>query len=138
MKEPWDWEENEIKGLIQNRVPESLNLEYKACAALTNDGWRGELIKDVAAFANSAGGTIVYGIIEDRKTHEADSIDKGYDPAEMNLERLEQIINSRIQRRIEGIRYKSVALTTIRPGRVLYIIHVPESSRAPHMANDRF
>jgi Putative DNA-binding domain len=138
MKELCDWDEDYIKSLIQNRVPESLNLEFKACDALTNERWQTELVKDVSAFANSAGGTIVYGIKEDRKTHEAESIDEGYDPSRLNIERLEQIINSGIQRKIEEIRYKAVALNTIKPGRVLYVIHVPESSRAPHMANHYF
>lgn len=138
MKESWDWDEDDIKSLVQNRVQESLSLEFKACGALTNEKWKAELVKDVSAFANSAGGTIVYGISENKNTHEAESIDEGYDPSQFSIQRLEQIINSSIQRRVEGIRYKAVALSTSKAGRVLYVIHVPESSRAPHMANQRF
>lgn len=138
MRDPWEWNEDDIMALVKNRVPESFNLEFKACAALTNAGWRTELAKDVSAFANSSGGTIVYGIKEDRKTHEAESIDDGYDPAELNKERLEQIINSSIQRQIEGIRYNSIPMTSTRPGKILFVIYIPESSRAPHMAHHRF
>lgn len=137
-KEPQEWNEDDIRGLIANKAQESLTLEFKACDALTNKGWRKELAKDVSAFANSAGGLLIYGIKEDPDTHEADSIDNGYDPAEVNKETLEQIINSNIHRRIDGIRYHSVPLNETSPGRVLYVIQIPESARAPHMANHRF
>ncbi|SRR5258706_1279878 len=138
MREPWEWEEEDILRLIKDRASESINLEFKRCEALTNDGWKRELAKDVSALANSAGGTIVYGIIEDSATHEAESIDLGYDPSELNIETLEQAINSRIQRRIVGVICKAVPLKKENPARVLYLLHVPESSHAPHMADHRF
>jgi hypothetical protein len=136
--EPREWSEDDVLSLIANKAQESLTLEFKACDALANKSWKTELAKDVSAFANSAGGTIIYGVKEDEDTHEADSIDNGYDPREISKERLEQIINSNIHRRIEGIRYNAIMLNQTRPGRVLYAIHVPESARAPHMANHRF
>jgi hypothetical protein len=43
----------------------------------------------VSAFANSAGGTIIYEIRENKSTHEADSIDLGYEPSKISKERLE-------------------------------------------------
>jgi hypothetical protein len=138
MKEPWEWDESDIVSLIENSVPESLNLEFKASAALTDKGWRKEFAKDVSAFANSAGGTLVYGIRESRHTHEAESIDEGYDPLKFTKERLEQVINSTVQRRIEGIKYHPVPLTTTNPNRILFVIQVPESNQSPHMANNRF
>jgi hypothetical protein len=136
--QPQDWNEDDLLGLVADRAQESLTLEFKACDALTNKRWKTELAKDVSAFANSAGGTIIYGIREDEHTHEAGSIDVGYDPGEINKERLEQIINSNIHRRIEGVRINAIVLHRTRPGNVLFVIHVPESGRAPHMADHRF
>jgi hypothetical protein len=133
-----EWDEDAVLGLVANKAQESFTLDFKACDALTNKGWKHELAKDVSAFANSAGGTLVYGLRENSGTHEAESIDQGYDPAEVSKERLEQVINSTIHRRIDGIRYYAVALNKVNPGRVLYVIEVPESARAPHMANHRF
>lgn len=140
MKPSWEWDESDILSLIENRVPESLKLEFKACDALrqTNKLWRPELIKDVSALANSAGGTIVYGIKEDKVTHEAESLDEGYDPAECKVERFQQIVDDNIERSIEGVRYNSVRLDTTRPGKVLLIISVPQSTRSPHMANHHY
>lgn len=140
MKPSWDWEESDILSMIEDRVPENLKLDFKACDALrpTNKFWKSELIKDVSALANTVGGTIIYGVNEDRITHQAASVDEGYDPAELKLERIQQIIDDNIERTIEGIRYNSVHLDTTRPGKVLLVISVPKSGRSPHMANHRY
>ncbi len=139
MKEPWEWDEADILSLIG--VAESATLEFKACDALTNKqgkDWKKEFAKDVSAFANSAGATIIYGLIENRSTHEAEQIDRGFDPREPNIETLEQIVNSRVQRKIEGVRYKAILLAKTHPGKFVYLVHVPESNRAPHMTDHRF
>jgi hypothetical protein len=138
MKEPWLWQESDVLSLITNRVRESLTLEYKSCDALAKtDRKKQELSKDVSALANSAGGVIVYGITEDRSTHEPKDVDVGYDPGDVSAEWLEQVINSNIQRRITGVRINTVDLISTRPGKVLYVVYVPESKLAPHMAADK-
>jgi hypothetical protein len=99
-------------------------------------GKKTELSKDVSAFANSDGGSLIYGVTENRETHEPLEIDVGYDPAAVTEEWIEQVINSRIKPRIDGARIKAVALHSIRPGKILYVVYVPQSLRAPHMASD--
>lgn len=133
-----EWIEDDILALIRDRAEESLTLEFKSCDSLRNKKWREELAKDVSAFANSAGGTIVYGIKENGFTHEAEQIDEGYDPKQLNKETLQRVIDSRIHRRIEGIRYDVVELTTTQPGKVLFVLNIPESKLAPHMSDYRF
>src|SRR5262249_7945933 len=70
----------DLQRLVDDDIQESLTLEYKAAAALSKDNDpRNELCKDVSAFANSAGGQIIYGI-EERGHHpvrvqEADAVD---------------------------------------------------------------
>ena len=136
MKEPWNWEEEDIEELVREAVQESLLLDYKRCASLDkrNPKSRTELSKDVSAFANSAGGTLVYGVEEDN--HLPRAIDEGYEPADLTREWIEQIINSTIQRRIDGVRIKQIRLKRSHPGRVMYVICIPQSNRAPHMAED--
>ncbi|MDF5706792.1 MAG: ATP-binding protein [Nostoc sp. S4] len=63
-------------------------------------------------------------------------IDAGYDPAEVKREWLEQVINSSIQRRIDGIRIKQIELHRSNPGKVIYVVSIPQSNHAPHMAED--
>ena len=135
MKQPWEWDEDDLQSLIDTPVQESISLDYKQCDALAKtDKKKNEVSKDVSAFANSAGGTIVYGIIE--KEHLPERIDSGYDPADISREWLEQVINSRVQRRIDGVRITAVELTKSHPGRLAYVVNVPQSFRAPHQAAD--
>lgn len=59
------WNEAAVQYYIDNEIQESLTLEYKAADALARtDANKREITKDVSAFANSAGGIILYGIRE--------------------------------------------------------------------------
>jgi len=79
-------------------------------------------------------GTIVYGVTENG--HLPASIDDGLDPSLTTREWLEQVINSTIQRRIQGIRINQILLNKTRPGHVAYVVSIPSSLHAPHMASD--
>jgi hypothetical protein len=118
----------DLQRLIADEIQESLTLDYKASPALAKDR-TAELCKDVSAFANSAGGQIVYGIVEkDRKPAVVD------DGSDLSREWIEQVIDSNIQPRIEGLMIAPIALAT---GRHAYVITIPQASaRAPHQAPD--
>lgn len=134
MKNSWEWIESDILEMIKNEVPESLNLDYKRSEALgKTDTKRNELSKDVSAFANSAGGILIYGVKEDGNI--PTSIDDGVNPNEITKEWLEQVISSRIQRRIPGIRINPIKLSS--STNVVYVIDIPQSNLAPHMAADK-
>ena len=65
--------EEDIRQLIYLKVEESIQLDFKQAESLgKNDKKKLEIAKDVSAFANSAGGYIVYGIKENN--HVADSL----------------------------------------------------------------
>ena len=130
---PWKWKENDLLALQRQKVPERLDLEYKSAVALDNrDRNKHEISKDVSAMANSAGGVVIYGAAEDKKTRVISSINS-IDLATTPPEWLEQVINSRIQPRIDGVRINPVPLTTADPGKVAYVVSIPQSTRAPHM-----
>lgn len=135
MRSAADWTIADLHMLVTNQVQESLTLDYKESAALQRtDQKKNEISKDVSAFANSAGGIIVYGMKEDG--HLPTGLDAGIDPTEISKEWLEQVINSRVQRRIDSVLIHQIALTHD-PSRVAYVVIVPASPRAPHMAHDR-
>lgn len=133
---PREWREADILSLIDNGVKESIELDYKQCDSLQKtDARKREIGKDVSAFANSAGGTIVYGVAEDK--HVPTAIDAGYDPADITKEWLEHVINSHIQPRLERCYINQVELTTTHPGNVLYVVEIAQATtRAPHQASD--
>ena len=136
MKPPWEWDEDDLLALITNGTKESIELDYKACDALAKtDGKKKEVSKDVSALANSAGGTIVYGMCEDG--YVPVRVDSGYDPSVISKEWLDQVINSGIQRRIDGVRINQVELVKRNQGKVAYVVYVPQSMRAAHQAADK-
>ena len=73
------------------------------------------------------GGEIVYGVLENQ--HVPTAIDLGYDPFDISKEWMEQVINSKIQRRVDGVIINQVQLTTHEPGKVLYVLSIPQSMR---------
>lgn len=124
----------DIQNLIKNQVPESLNIEYKASPALSKrEKAKIEISKDVSAMANSDGGIIIYGILEENDL--PSKIDEGIDPAEIPKEWLEQIINSKIHRKIPHLVIRSFQISED-SSNLLYLVEVPQSKLAPHMAGD--
>lgn len=117
--------------LIAEGTHEDLHLDFKASGALnTSDREKIEISKDVSSFANSDGGTIIYGLVE--AEHKADRLDDG--TSAVDKEWLENVITSNISPRIDGIVIHPVELAA---GSYGFIVHVPKSNRAPHQAKDK-
>lgn len=121
----------DLQSLVSDEIRESLTLDYKASPALGKDSkQRDELCKDVSAFANSAGGQIVYGIEE--KDHKPVKIDAGSD---LPKEWIEQVVDSNVQQRIEGLIITPIEMGI---GRYAYVLSIPQAlARAPHQAPDK-
>jgi hypothetical protein len=128
------WVEADLQRLIQDQVQESIGLDYKAAAALgQQDGVKREIAKDVSAFANSAGGILLYGMAEDG--HRPTNIEP-INPNPLSKEWLENVIISNIQPRIDGLHISAVQLTGANAGRVAYVVTIPQSVTA-HQAPDQ-
>src|ERR1700710_321372 len=126
---------DDIDRLISDGVEESLNLDYKASPALARESKQtDELCKDVSAFANSAGGQLVYGIEEDRATRKPTPNDTGVMDSKITREWIEQIINSKIQPRISGVRTVQI---DNKKGGSIFVVNVPASQTGPHQSPDK-
>ena len=125
---------NYINSLIENRVEENLNLEYKAAGSLEKQNNKTtEISKDVSSLANSDGGIIIYGIKEDENEKH---LPKEIDPISRKLyskEWLEQIIQDKIRPRISDLKIYPIELDS---ENVVYIIDVKKSNTA-HQAFDK-
>ncbi len=139
MKSPAEWTEQDLVDLIHLKQEENLQLDFKRAESLdSTDKKKTEISKDVSAFANSAGGTIVYGIGE--SAHEpryAESFSP-IDPAKHSKEWLEQVINSRIQPRIHGVLINPAALCSSHPGQFAYVVCIPQSETAHQASGHRY
>jgi hypothetical protein len=126
---------DDLQRLVDEGLEESLTLDYKASAALSREsGAVNELCKDVSAFANSAGGQIIYCIEENRTTHKPEKIDEGVTDSKVTREWIEQTLNSRVQPRMHGIRVERIELSDSGYG---YVLTIPSTSSGPHQAPDK-
>jgi Putative DNA-binding domain len=118
-----EWEENDLELVVHANEKENINIDYKASEALNFDNkvklsksnrilgekHREDLIRDVAAMANAAGGNIIYGIQENKGGYPK-RVDDGYDANKTNADRIEQILVTNIHLRLEGFLVKPIEL----------------------------
>lgn len=128
-----NFDEKELHSLILNKTEESLHLDYKKAAALDkNPNIKFNISKDVSAFANSNGGTIIYGITE--KNHLPEAIDP-IKRENISREWLDQVISTNIQPRILGVVITPIPIGTT-DEEVVYVVNIPKSYTA-HQASDK-
>lgn len=125
-----DLTDEDIETLIRDGTEESLYLDFKREPWGNSDGDRKEFLFDVTAFANAYGGYILVGIEEEKVggVPRAKAIANVANAATL-ADDLQKVMLSAIDPRLPGASIRSV-LTTC--GTVL-AIHIPRSSRAPHM-----
>ena len=126
---------DDIKGLIKNQIEESLFLEYKGEMGNKNS----DIAQDISAFANTSGGTIIYGIKEDKKEKEDGRIPISINWLEgiSTKEKLENIILSKIQPKLRDVIINPIS-NPENSSQALFVVNILESPDAPHMANHRY
>ena len=124
--------------MVAGQVQESLTLDYKSARGLErmDERAKADLAEDASAFANAAGGQLIFGIEE--ADHPPQRVDDGVDATRVTREWLEQVIDSGVQRRIENLRIHPVPLKRSAPNQTAYVLDVPQSARAPHMVDHRY
>ncbi len=131
------WDKDYILHLISNGVEESIHLDYKSADSLQiTEQKKAEISKDVSSFANSEGGIIMYSMKEEGRPPKPIEVEV-IDPNIITREWLESVINSRIERRIEGIKIKGIDLGDTFQNKIVYVVFIPQSAEAPHQAFDK-
>jgi len=125
-----------LKNFIKQNPAEDLHLEFKSGEIFEHDRI-GELTKAVSSFANSDGGLFIIGVAENkankdgkRSTLEIDGV-----PSDNrhSKETLENMLLSNIYPKIDSLIIIPIA---VEEGKNAFLIEVPKSERAPHMASD--
>jgi hypothetical protein len=118
---------DDVAKAASNQLPESGELDWKA-ELPKYDGGPSEFAKDVTAFANAAGGLLIYGVTDNGhvKGIQAPNVD-----AEIN--RLQQQLASRVRPYLVSIEYQ----TLVNADKTLLLVHVPASAAAPHLVYEQ-
>lgn len=127
---------DELDRLIANKVPESVSLEYKQSLPSGSDADRKEFLADVSAFANSAGGDLIYGIAEARDDGKTTGVPErieglsGITNTDEWTRRLENMLRDGVAPRLAGVQFSWVS---VNGNGLVLIIRVPSSWTGPHM-----
>lgn len=133
LKSVKDWKIKDIESLIENKIQENTHLEYKRSYSLENtDQNKNEISRDISAFANLDGRTIIYGVEEKKQI--LTSIDQGI-VDKGKREWLEQVINSRITHKIPKILIKPIPLDD-QTQKTIFVVTVPIGITA-YQAHDK-
>lgn len=120
----------DIKSLVQNRVPEGLFVDFKRDNYGHSYPEKKELLKDVSAFANASGGDLIIGVDEGRY-NEAESVSsiESKNIAD-EVTRLEQIIQAGLAPKLNTFKVRYIEMGA---GKYVIIIRVKQSPLFPHM-----
>jgi len=125
----------DVDGLIQSKTPEGINLDYKSDL----DGSpkdKKEIAKDVSAMANSQGGYIIYGILEEKQVPKSITGVPRLISSQPVQEWLAQIIASGIAQR-PAFEMSRALECSHDINRVVLVLYVPPSAAAPHMVTSQ-
>lgn len=119
----------QLTRLVETKSRESAVIDYKQAFALSSDEQKREFLFDVASFANTDGGDLVYGIravdgIPEEIVGLADFI------ADNELLRMEDMLRSGIVPRLSGVGFQIVNAPSSRP---VLIVRVPRGLATPHL-----
>lgn len=120
-------QESDLQRLITNKIAEGKDVDYKRDLPGTNDEAKKEFLRDVVSFANTAGGHLLFGIIENNAVPIELS---GIDPTitEQEILRLEEIVRTGLEPRVQI----SVEAISLASGKSIIALHIPSSWQAPH------
>ncbi len=122
---------SDIEDLVNVRQEkEGYSLDYKL-GFNNDDNLAGkDLAKDVSSFANSYGGYIIIGVDDNRQIKGVESIKQ----RKRIDEWINQVLNSNVEPQL--FYYDPVVIPIPESDKVIVVIHIPESTKKPHFANE--
>lgn len=124
----------DLRGLCERKVTEGKQLDFKDALPGGDDKGKVDFLKDVTALANTDGGDLIYGLLEERedgqKTGVAGEV-AGIENLNFDERRLwmENLVRDNTEPRITGVGYHAVP---VEDRRTALIVRVPRSWNGPH------
>lgn len=120
-------EETDLNLLIQNNVSEGWFVEYKAQIPDNS-----KIAKSIASFANSEGGWLVIGIIDDTDNAAKEIVGFNISKLKQPKEHVKNIVSTHIT----PVPFFESKLITLANGNGLLVIKIDKSEESPHILSD--
>ncbi len=118
---------DDIQQLVDNQVLEGKTLEYKSALPGNSDDDKKEFLADLSSLANTDGGDLVFGVLEDKK-----EIKQEYGIEVPNidteLQRIENVIRDGISPRIDS----NIHVIAVDDKKSILVIRVKPNLNSPH------
>ena len=125
-------DEGLLRAMLDADVQESRTLDYKRDLKIASNPEKSEFARDVAAFANTQGGHLVFGI-DDNPTSPA-LVGIEIENVDDCIIHLTNIARDRIEPKIFGLEIRAVPVLA---NRYVLIVRVPASRARPHMTKGK-
>jgi hypothetical protein len=125
----------DIERLVNNKIAESKTLDYKREINIDKGEERKDFLFDIASFANSEGGVIIYGIAETKDNNGQNTglpeeiTGLNIDNFDKLIQKIEDLINSSIEPSIPNITIKPLT----KDEKNLLLIGIPKPMGLPRM-----
>jgi len=130
-----DITDKEINRLIENSIPESKILDYKKELKIDTGDERKEFLFDIASFANSEGGIIIFGI-EEKKDNKGNNtgLTKEISGIEIDNDdklilKIEDLVKNNLEPQISSLEIKILKIND----KHILLIGIPKLIDIPHM-----
>lgn len=135
-KNPNDLDLTDIDRLIENQVPESKTLDYKSELKIEKGDDRKEFLADISAFINTEGGSLIFGIKEqkDSKGQNLGIPDSKTPITIENLDKLTQQLEDLVRNNLEP-RVGNIGINPIQveDDKYILVISTRKTFGLPHM-----
>ena len=130
-----DITEGTLRELIAREIREDRTIDFKQDLNF-GDSAKLDLLQDVTAMANAAGGVLLYGAIEGKGEDRGLIVDlKGTAlPIDELQSNVDNLLRDGIDERIHGVEHRAILLAD---GTHAYVIRIPASALAPHMVKKK-
>ena len=122
-----DLTEAHIKALVANLSAESPTLDFKRDVPGRDAPARHDYCSDLCAFANAAGGDLIYGIDEDGEGRASVVVAQTVNPDDEQLRLLDMALNG-LEPRVSGLEARAIPVA----GGHVFIVRVPKTWNGPH------
>ena len=123
----------DLESLVSDQVQEGPDLDFKRSLPVTWDNAaRHDFLADATAFANAAGGDILFGIDEDADARASALVPQSLASADQEVRRLQDFMLNSAEPRMPGTQVHAVAVDVGGVAGHAIIVRVPQSWAGPH------